>query len=274
MEQEIKKDPLEKFSEWLQKSAEEFDRRTVEHDRRTVEHDRLRKEFHEDLKEVKDIIKKNSEEFKKSSQDFDERLKKSSQDFDERLKKNSEEFKKESQEFWKRSNKISRDIKRTQKSVKEVSRQIGGIGNSNGHFAFDFFYKGLDASMKIGDHEFEDIQKHLHKHKKKTNLQGEYDMVMINTDTIIVIEVKYKLTKDYVKKFYNKGLKNFKTLFPQYSDYTLYGAVASMSDPDGANELAKKYGLYVLGQSGKNIKLINDQVRPYDPDVNTLQEIV
>ena len=215
----------------------------------------------EKLKEVYDTIvriEKSTEKFskefakwlKESSENFDKRLKESSEDFDERLKKQEEENRTWARE-WK-------------KQMKQMSSNIGGIGDSNGHFAEEFFFKGLNSTMSLGHHKFHDIERDLRRHSTKKNLQGQYDIVLTNTDTIVVVEVKYKLSEKYVRRFYDKGLKNFKQLFPFFSNYKLYGAVASMSDPGEASKLAKEYGLFVLGQSGNDLEIINDHVKPYE----------
>jgi hypothetical protein len=117
--------------------------------------------------------------------------------------------------------------------------------------------------MTIGDKSFQFIDTNLSRYDKKSRRKGQFDIILTNTDTIVVVEVKYKLTREYVNEFYHKTLNNFVFLFPNYSNYKLYGAVASLSDHDNALELAKKYGLFVLGQAGDDIEVINDEVKIY-----------
>ncbi|ETR72198.1 MAG: hypothetical protein OMM_07648 [Candidatus Magnetoglobus multicellularis str. Araruama] len=92
-------------------------------------------------------------------------------------------------------------------------------------------------------------------------MKGEYDVVLTNTHSILVVEVKYKLTCEYVTNFYKKSLPKFKLLFPEYSGHKIYGAVASYSDEDNARELAAKYGLFVLGREGQSYEIINKHAR-------------
>jgi len=210
----------------------------------------------EQIKRIYEIIErreKSNEEFgkwlKESSEDFNKRLKESSEGFDKRLIIEQEERRQLSLEF--------------DRQIKKISSNIGGIGDSNGYFAEEFFFKNLESSMTLGSFEFHDIDKDLRRHSTKKNLQGQYDIVLTNTEIVVVVEVKYKLSEKHVRRFYNKGLKNFIKLFPFFSNYKLYGAVASMSDPNEANKLAKEYGLFVLGQSGNEVEIINDNVKPY-----------
>ncbi|ETR71855.1 MAG: hypothetical protein OMM_02175 [Candidatus Magnetoglobus multicellularis str. Araruama] len=149
------------------------------------------------------------------------------------------------------------------KQIQEVNQMIGGVGNSNGLNAEEFFSKSLEKSLKIGNYVFDDIGMNFSKYSKKNKMKQQYDIVMHNTDIIAVIEVKYKLTQDYVEKFYKKSLPRFKDLFPMYANYKLLGGVASFSDEKNARKLAADYGLFVLGQAGNNIEIINSDVREF-----------
>jgi len=147
------------------------------------------------------------------------------------------------------------------KRNKELHEEIGGIGKSNGAFAEEFFYRGLKKSMRLGDIQFHTIDRGIQRYRKKVNQRAEYDIILINKDTIVIVEVKYRLTKKKVIKFYNNSLKKFKKLFPMYEDFKIFGAVAFLSDLENASDVAKDYGLYVLGQAGNNVKIINDKVK-------------
>ncbi|KPA18486.1 hypothetical protein MHK_001308 [Candidatus Magnetomorum sp. HK-1] len=194
--------------------------------------------FSENMDQLSEKMDKSSEKMDKSSEDFRKDLKKSSQEFDKRSKE-------------------------LDKRLAEVSKQIGGIGNSNGDYAEEFFLKSLEKKMQIGTMEFDSILDNISSYIKAKKLRGEYDILLVNTEHIVVVEVKYRLTKNYVNDFYNKKLKNFKDLFPMYKNHKLYGAIASFSDYDNARNLSREYGLFVLGRSGEKIDIINDNVREY-----------
>jgi hypothetical protein len=120
--------------------------------------------------------------------------------------------------------------------------------------------------MSFAGHDFDYMHKNLFRYNKRKNLRGEYDIVLVNHEAIIVFELKYKLTKEYVKNFYHKSLKKFKALFPEYDHLKLYGAVASMSDPYNARQLASSYGLYVATKQAQKIKVIDKNVCEYLSD--------
>jgi len=53
-------------------------------------------------------------------------------------------------------------------------------------------------------------------------------------------------------------LKKFRTLFPEYKDYKLYGGVAALAFEKGVIEEAKQFGFFILTQNNENIKLANE----------------
>ena len=73
---------------------------------------------------------------------------------------------------------------------------------------------------------------------------------MTNGNAIGIIEVKYKAHENDLKKLERK-MRNFKTLFPVYENYKLYGAIASFHFYDKAKEEALNQGFFVLQRSGE-----------------------
>jgi hypothetical protein len=86
----------------------------------------------------------------------------------------------------------------------------------------------------------------------------EVDVVGTSPDTVVVIEVKLRLELADVKNFLQE-LPNFFKFFPRFRGSKLYGAVAGMSLEKGAARYAYKKGLYVLGPSEDNVRILNDE---------------
>jgi len=145
--------------------------------------------------------------------------------------------------------------------IKKLSEQIGGIGNNNGDVAEEFFYNGLANKMSIGKFRFDSIGKRVK--EKRKNIEDEFDIILTNSNTVVVTEVKYKFHPDEVGKLLSKKIPNFKKLFPNYKNFKIYGAIAALSLPDDTKNIAIEKGFFVLTQSGENIKLVNDKVKNY-----------
>ncbi len=145
----------------------------------------------------------------------------------------------------------------TDKRFKEIHDELGGIGKSNGEIAEDFFYKGLEANMKVADLHFDYIDRNLH--RKRNNTEAEYDIILYNNYKVLVVEIKYNFRMKQLRDFYTDKLKRFRSLFPEYSKYKLYGAVAALTFDKNVVKEAQEYGFYVLSQNNDKIKLLNQQ---------------
>ncbi len=110
--------------------------------------------------------------------------------------------------------------------------------------------------MVVGELKFEYIDMNIK--RKRNNTEAEYDIILYNHYKVLVIEVKYNFRKDQLRTFYEKRLKKFRTLFPEYKDYKLYGGVAALAFEKGVIEEAKQFGFFILTQNNENIKLANE----------------
>ncbi len=148
-----------------------------------------------------------------------------------------------------------KEIKAISQLVKSNSQEISGVGKGNGRVAEDFFYHSFDKKMKVDNINYDYLHRSLN--RKSGELKGEYDIVLINSKSLLLIEVKYRLKSKDVEKFYTKQIPAFKQLFPEYSNYTMYAAVAGLSVDSHAEEEAKKNGILTFTQSGQELKKLS-----------------
>ncbi len=147
--------------------------------------------------------------------------------------------------------------------MKEVQGELGGIGKSNGEIAEDFFYNGLKKNMQLMSIEIEEIDRNNNRYRKNIGLKGEYDIVLTNTDVVILVEVKSKFKAQHVIKLVEKQIPKYKILYPEKKNYKVRGAIAAFTFEDKAIELAKEYGLFILTQSGENIEVVQNATKIY-----------
>jgi hypothetical protein len=76
---------------------------------------------------------------------------------------------------------------------------------------------------------------------------------MTNGDAIGIVEVKYKVHENDLNKL-DRKMRNFKTLFPVYQNYKLYGAIASFNINDDAKKEALERGFFVLQRKGELVQ--------------------
>ncbi|MFI3180288.1 MAG: hypothetical protein QX193_02365 [Methylococcales bacterium] len=146
---------------------------------------------------------------------------------------------------------LQESIKETNASLKRVGVDFGNMKKNQGFIAEEFFVNSLLDDPHLGSIHFDDIAKNEFKHRGKT--QEEYDIVMTNGEAVGIVEVKYKAHEKDVDKLERK-MRNFKTLYPLYKDYKLYGAIASFNFYDEAKEAALNRGFFVLQRSGKVVQ--------------------
>ena len=103
--------------------------------------------------------------------------------------------------------------------------------------------------------EYYDVYRNVKPTKKISEIygNGEYDIVAVNGNEILVTEVKSTLKYDHINKFLNIQLPKFTTLFPQYKGYSIIGAVGGALVTPQVEKYAQKNGLYVVVQNGLNL---------------------
>ena len=141
--------------------------------------------------------------------------------------------------------------KETDRKLEKVSDLLGGIGKNQGDVAEEFFFNSLVDDPHLGGIHFDDISKN--ESKQRGKLQEEYDIVMTNGNAIGIVEVKYKAHENDLGKLERK-MRNFKTLFPVYQNYKLYGAIASFHINDDAKKEALERGFFVLQRKGEVVQ--------------------
>ena len=151
---------------------------------------------------------------------------------------------------------LTKNAQETDRKLDKISKMVSGIGQNNGDMAETYFFSRLSKKLNVGSIDYDMVEKNMERHTKK--LQGEYDIVLINSHKVLVIEVKYKLHPEDVTRFTERKLPKFKQLFPEYKDYEIVAGVAGMTIPDDSLNLAIDSGLLVMTQTGDDISIINE----------------
>ena len=152
--------------------------------------------------------------------------------------------------------KTEKQLEKTIIKLDEIGRQLGDLGLVQGEVAEDLFYRNVRYLFKNErDMIFADVKRNL---KKKG--AGEYDIVAINGDSVLVIEVKNKLQKRMVDNFLEKRLPKFREIFPEFRGRRLFGGIGALVVKNDVSRYAEKAGLFVLTQSSEGgAALINSK---------------
>ncbi|MBF0142247.1 MAG: DUF3782 domain-containing protein [Magnetococcales bacterium] len=144
----------------------------------------------------------------------------------------------------------------TDRVIKEVSIQIGQLGSRWGEFVEGLVIPACETLFAERG-----IPIHKVSPRVRAKLPGgrhmEIDVLVVNTDSVALVEVKSKLKQDDVREHLTR-LAEFKDFFPEYADRRVMGAVAGIVIEESVDRYAMKQGLFVIVQSGDAVCLAND----------------
>jgi len=153
--------------------------------------------------------------------------------------------------------------KETDRLIKANAKQIGGIDSSNGMMAEETIYNALKKNMTFGKIEFDDITRNMKLHSKLLNLEGEFDVVLKNGDTLAIIETKYKVRLEDLSKIIEHHVPNFKKLFPVFNNYKIVLGIGGMSFEKDVEKTAKENGIGIIKIVGDNVEYYTENIKIY-----------
>ena len=165
------------------------------------------------------------------------------------------------QELAQSQKETDRKMQENARQIKEVNQTVGGMGNSHGAFAEEYFFNSFENGKRnfFGE-RFDEIAKNL-KTKTKT-LQGEYDIVLYNHEAVAIIEVKYKARVDDIPSILKKA-DTFRILFPDYKDFKVYLALASMSFYPELENACISAGIAIIKQVGETVVICDGHLKTF-----------
>ena len=167
---------------------------------------------------------------------------------DERMQKTDEQIKKTDEQIKERMQKTDEQMKRTDAKIEKL------IDNW-GRFVEYFLAPGIPMAFQergiaiVGTAE-----------RQRRRVAGEtmeIDIMGVDTNCVVLVEVKTTLRPEYVQAFIDK-LPRFKHFFPEYKERIIYGAVAGINVVQAADVFAAKHGLWVIAQRGDTVVIQND----------------
>ena len=268
---------LAAVKEMFAESRAEFDRRSAESDRKSeksrADFDRRSAEFDRELKESRtEFDRKLAEsaaefdrslaesraEFDRRSAEFDRSLAESAEKFDRKSEESRADFDRELKESRAEFDRRSADFDRRMKKLEELT---GSYANNNGAFAEEYFFNSFEKGQQnfFGE-EFDDIDKKVKGIKK--GFKDEYDILLINGQSIGIVEIKYKAHEKDVPKVLNKA-QTFKVNFPEYENHKVFLGLASMAFYPELEEECKTNGIAIVKQIGENVVIYDEHLKAF-----------
>jgi len=147
-------------------------------------------------------------------------------------------------------------FRETDRKLKELIKQSAGLNDSLGRFAENMVKPAVERLFAKRGIVLTDFY-----HRASSRLNGstmEMDIIGAGPQHVIAVEVKLRLKQPEVDAHLEK-LPRFFDFFERYRGLILHGAVAGMSVDQGIDRYAYQCGLFVLTQSGENVRLLNDE---------------
>ena len=147
-----------------------------------------------------------------------------------------------------------------ERRYQKLEKLVGGISSNTGHYAEEFFQNAFSKTLTFAGIKFDKMIRNLKIEKKES---CEFDIVMVNGDTIAIIEAKNRVHPDFVEELATKKLTQFRKLFPEYANYRIILGVAGLSFDDTVVEEANKFGVGIVRQDGKAVEVNADGIKVY-----------
>ena len=213
---------------------------------------------------------KRSEEFnrdlKESSEKFDRDLKKSEEKFNRDLKKSEEKFNREWQKIKELQEETARQMEKTDEKLREMGINVGGIGNSNGDVAEEYFINAFKEKPMLNGETYDVIKPNLRplaeERQKRNEYNDEYDIYLENDKSTAIIEIKYNVENSDINSLLEKG-RNFRNYLPSYANHKLYLGIASLSFRKTDEDAILKEGIAVIKQESDKMVINTEYLKEF-----------
>lgn len=151
-----------------------------------------------------------------------------------------------------RSEETDRRFRETERLIKNLSKNLGDLGNRLGEFV-----EHMVAPAVVRLFQSQGVAVHEVHPGVEANRNGEgieIDLLVVNDGVLVAVECKSKLTREHVDEHLAR-MEKLKRLLPSYRDHAALGAVAAMVITDAVKEYAHSQGLYVLYQNGESVEV-------------------
>jgi hypothetical protein len=140
----------------------------------------------------------------------------------------------------------------TSRVIKEVGRRMGSMASNQGDVAEEFFFNSLNAKPQIGAITFDSVTPNQIFSRK--GRQNEFDIVMVNGQSVALIEVKYKAHLSDLDQI-EEQVQNYRHWRPEHKDYKIYSGLAGLNVPPDVVKAAQERGVFVLKRTGDVVEV-------------------
>ena len=129
--------------------------------------------------------------------------------------------------------------------------------------AKEMIFTSLEKSKTFGGIKFDAVYQKLQVRTEDLQPKTDIDVLMVNGDTVAIIEAKYKVEKEDVTELVNKKIKFFRQYYPKYSNHKIVLGIGGMSFEDKVIASANKKGIGIIKIVGDKVELHTENIKVY-----------
>jgi len=149
---------------------------------------------------------------------------------------------------------------KSDKMFKEIKKEMGGIANSNGEFAEEYFENIFCRDLTFAGMHFHEIIRRKRLDDRKRN--DEFDLIMLNQKNAVIVETKYKAHESDIDEVIKK-VESFRYWYPEHKDHKIYLCLASLRFEDNIIGKARKKGIAIIQQLGDKTVVNDENLKAY-----------
>ena len=177
------------------------------------------------------------------------------QETDRKFQEVAESQKETDRKFQETDRLLKEQSQNTDKKIKAMTETINKLGHRLGDYIEDAVRPAAVRLFRDRGIEVHEVHQHISAQRGDEGI--EVDLLVVNDTDVIAIECKSLLSVDDVNE-HRQRLDKFKRLLPTYAHKRVLGAVTAMVIPDNVAHYAYRQGFFVIGQSGEQLVIRND----------------
>jgi len=156
----------------------------------------------------------------------------------------------------------ARQQKETDRQIKEINQRFGDYSNRLGEIAEYMIAPNLREKFNELGYDFQKTSKNIEVSDRPNRIFFEIDFFLENYNKAMLVEVKTKLTTEYIKDHIER-LEKMRKYADLHNDKRVFlGAVAGVVIPENIKENALKQGFFVLEPSGDTFNITSPYGKP------------
>lgn len=159
-------------------------------------------------------------------------------------------------EFDRRAAEAEQRLARAEAIAAQANQAVNSLSSRWGRFVENIVAPAALRLFQERGIAVQEIYQRVRSARDALNL--EVDILAVDDEVAVVIEVKSRLTQADIRQVLNT-LGQFKTAFPHYANYQIYGAVAAIEIDRDVDSYAYNQGLFVIVQAGESVEINNAQ---------------